>query len=55
MPPPIKNCFASAASSFWQWSLRGAGMQVTSSPTGDYWRVEKLKQLRAAFGRYGTA
>jgi hypothetical protein len=40
MPALIKNCFARAASLFWQWSPRGAGIKTTNSRTGNEQAME---------------
>src|SRR5436190_1946815 len=47
MPALIKNCFAGAAASFWQWSPRGAAIEATNSRTGN----EQGKSFWAPYAR----
>jgi hypothetical protein len=56
IPALIKNCFARAASSFWQWSPRGAGIETTNSRMGN----EQGKSFLAPYakahrGRHSTS
>ena len=56
MPAPIKNCFARADSSFWQWSPRGDGIKTTNSRTeNEQGKSFLAPYARAHRGRHSTS